>query len=165
MIFDLKKEAPTVQEIGTERDRLDKEIGNLIVITNRILRCLWLAVVMFLILGVWAAGGLWILIFCAGGIVCACLAEYLPGKFDKKISEVMDQRALLNELDDRCCVEMQNWLGDSVIATYRNSVVGQGRKFVTGEAEAMRIYFIGDKYRRVVEDASRAVYGVVVPGV
>jgi hypothetical protein len=165
MMFDLTKKSPTIQEIGAERDRLDKERDNLNVRTNRILRCVWLAVVTFLILGVWAAEGFWVLVFCAGGFVCACFAEYLRVKLDEKLSVVMAQRALLNELDERCCVEIQHWLGDSVIAAYRNSVVGQGRKFVMAEAEAMRANFIGANYRRVVEDASRAVYGDVLPGV
>lgn len=214
MKIDVAAQAPTLLEIETERERLDKEIsgsfsrrkelekqlfwlgllglaGSVVFFCLRweagmldegsilsllfggalffgsvgSLRRVWLVPVLIVIFGAGWAGVLGMLVSFFGGMGSITLVNFFFDKFSKKSSVMMNARALLNEAEERSCVEIKRWLSDPVITKYRDSVVSQGRKFVKTEVDAMRSYMAGAEDRRAVEDACRAVYGTVVPGV
>lgn len=101
-------------------------------------------------------------------IVYFCIYYVVNRPLNGWANELSDSRFLRLSLDDAAdekCIEISRWLDNLVIARYRDAVVSQGRLFVNGELDSMRSYMAGAEDRETVENARKAVYGAVTPGV
>lgn len=78
-----------------------------------------------------------------------------------KIEQIDNRQTALASLNDariEDCIKIQDWLHDSVILTYRDLVLEQGRQFLSAEVLAMEEYYTQKHNRAALSDAYEEVY-------
>lgn len=160
--IDVTRNPPSKEQINNELNRLKSAIA----LSDRRMLTALISFIIFVVIGcvtkISGITGQYSPLIYLGCTVAAVLLIVYFGRVSDKSDNLKDMSNQLEQTERSVCTEIEKWLCNETIKTYRDNLVRQDRPFVYGEVKAMSDFY--DK-SEIIDEEERAYKAVYLVGV